>query len=64
MMYSDIREMLIELKINGNATDAINQINRNNYQMPFESDDCVLIKVGIGFSESTHTIDSYLIEQR
>lgn len=54
---------IIELKINGTACDALHQINERNYSQPFLSDSRHIIKLGIGFAESTHTIDSYLIEQ-
>ncbi len=54
---------IIELKINGTASYAMNQINGNHYHIPFTSDKRKLIKVGIGFAEVTHTIDSYLIEE-
>lgn len=53
---------LIELKINGTAEDAIRQINERQYSAPFASDSRKLIKLGIGFAENTHTIDSYIIE--
>lgn len=53
---------LIELKINGTAEDAIRQINDRHYSVPFESDNRRLVKLGIGFAESTHTVDSYIIE--
>lgn len=53
---------LIELKINGTAEDAIKQINERQYSAPFASDSRKLIKLGIGFAENTHTIDSYIIE--
>lgn len=54
---------IIELKINGKASDAIRQINESKYAQPFISDHRRIIKLGIGFAESTHTIDSYLIER-
>lgn len=54
---------IIELKINGTAYDAMTQIADKRYAMPFDSDSRALVKVGIGFAESTHTIDSFLIEK-
>lgn len=53
---------VIELKINSTASDAIDQINARHYTAPFETDSRKIIKLGIGFAESTHTIDSYIIE--
>lgn len=54
---------IIELKINGSADDAINQINERSCAAPFEEDNRQVIKLGIGFAEHTHTIDSYIIEE-
>lgn len=53
---------IIEIKINGTAEDAINQINEKRYYTQFSLDGRKLIKVGLGFAERTNTIDSYLIE--
>ena len=53
---------IIELKINGTATDAMNQINDRSYATPFSTDSRRLIKLGIGFAQKTHTVDSYIIE--
>lgn len=53
---------IIELKINGTAADAILQIDRREYKLPFTCDCRKIYKVGIGFAKNTHTIDSYIIE--
>lgn len=53
---------IIELKINGTATDAITQINDRAYATPFCSDHRKMIKIDIGFAEKSHTIDSYIID--
>ena len=50
---------IIELKINGTSEDALVQIEKMNYAAPFKSDSRKLIKIGIGFSSSTHNISSY-----
>lgn len=54
---------IIELIINGTAQDAMKQIIAKQYASPFVTDNRKLIKVGLGFAESTHTIGSYLIEE-
>lgn len=54
---------IIELKINGSATDAMHQIYERLYSEPFEGDGRKVVKLGIGFAEHTHTIDSYVIEE-
>lgn len=54
---------IIELKINGSAEDALNQIHERCYSAPFSGDDRRIVKLGIGFAEHTHTIDSYIVEE-
>mgnify|MGYP000815129138 FL=1 len=54
---------IVELKINGSAEDAINQIHERLYTAPFVGDGRKVVKLGIGFAEHTHTIDSYVIEE-
>lgn len=53
---------VIELKINGTAADAMAQIVSRGYASAFSADSRRCIRVGIGFGKTTHTIDSYLIE--
>lgn len=53
---------VIELKINGNAEDAIKQIEEKHYCRPFESDPRKLFRIGIGFSKTTHSIESSIID--
>lgn len=53
---------IIEIKINGTAAEAIDQINTRLYASPFAADDRTKIKVGIGFSVSAHNITSHIIE--
>lgn len=52
---------IIELKINGNASEAIAQIKANGYATPFANDSRTTIYIGLGFSKQSHTIDSYEI---
>lgn len=54
---------IIELKINGTATDAMDQIHERDYAAPFARDTRKVIKLGIGYAEHTHTIDSYIVEE-
>lgn len=53
---------VIEIKLNGSARAAIDQINGKDYTLPFERDNRTLFKIGMNFSSSTRTIDSWLIE--
>lgn len=52
---------VIELKINGTAEEAMQQIKDRGYTTPFDADNRRIIEIGIGFAELTHTIDSYII---
>lgn len=54
---------LIELKINGNALDALRQIDSRHYFRAFQTDERKLFKIGIGFSKKTHSIDSVEISE-
>lgn len=53
---------IIELKVNGTAEDALAQIETKHYAGPFISDPRQLVKIGLGFSPSTHNISSSLIQ--
>lgn len=53
---------VIELKINSSAKDAMHQINERYYADPFAGDARKVIKLGIGFAEHSHTVDSYIVE--
>ncbi len=53
---------IIELKINGTADDAMCQIEEKDYAAQFAIDNRKLIKVGIGFAERTHIIDTVQIK--
>ncbi|MCM1110074.1 MAG: ATP-binding protein [Clostridium sp.] len=53
---------VIELKMRGDAEAAMRQIKQRNYAAQFAGDPRRLFKVALGFSESTHTIDSFLID--
>lgn len=52
---------IIELKVNGSAKDAIEQIDGKHYASKFDPDRRNIIKIGIGFSKSTGSIEDYII---
>ena len=54
---------VIELKINGTAQDALNQINTLGYAAPYATDPRRVIKVGIGFSVKERAMTDYAIEE-
>lgn len=53
---------VIELKLNGTAEEAIEQIRSKQYDLPFEIDDRKIIRIGISFSKESRTIDRWIIE--
>ncbi len=52
---------LFELKFDGSAEKALQQIDVKNYTAPFALDDLPIVKVGVNFSSVTRTIDSWRI---
>lgn len=54
---------IIELKLDGSAQEAIEQINDKAYALPFEIDDRQTIKIGVNFSRKTRTIADWQIER-
>ncbi len=54
---------IIELKLDGNAEEALEQINRKNYAMPFHIDGKEIIKIGANFSRSSRTIEDWEIDR-
>lgn len=53
---------VIELKLNGTAEDAIQQIERQNYALPFKRDRRKIYKIGVSFSAHTRNISDWIIE--
>ena len=53
---------VMELKINGTAQDALNQINDKGYALRYATDGRRIVKVGIGFSVEKRTMTEYIIE--
>ena len=50
---------VFELKVNGTAQEALEQIDAKHYAMPFHTEDSKVIKVGIRFNKDTRTIDEW-----
>ncbi len=47
---------IFEFKLNGSAADALEQIERMGYAVPYTDDPRPLFRIGINFSSSTRTI--------
>lgn len=53
---------IIELKFNGTAEQAIEQINKKEYSLPFEQEGRTIIKIGANVSPETRNIENWIIE--
>ncbi len=53
---------LFELKFDGSAQEALQQIDVKNYAAPFSLEGLPIVKVGVNFSSETRTIDEWVIE--
>ncbi|MBR3558070.1 MAG: AAA family ATPase [Bacteroidales bacterium] len=54
---------VFELKVNGTAQEALNQINSKNYALPYETEGNTVVKVGVQFDRETMTVGKYLIAE-
>ena len=54
---------VFELKINGTAREALEQIDQKCYATPYATDGRKVVKVGIRFSPATMTVEEWLIEK-
>lgn len=53
---------VFELKVNGTAQEALDQINSKGYALPYKKEGRKVVKVGIQFDRDTMTIGDYLME--
>ena len=52
---------VFELKVNGTAQEALDQINSNGYALPYHTDGRKVVKVGVQFDRATMTVGEYLV---
>jgi hypothetical protein len=52
---------VFELKVNGTAQEALNQINSKNYALPYQTDGRKVVKVGVAFDRETMTVREWLV---
>ncbi len=50
---------VMEVKINGTAQEALEQIDTKNYAVPYEGTGLPVVKIGIGFSKETRTVSEW-----
>ena len=53
---------VFELKVNGTAQEALDQINSKNYALPYETEGRKVVKVGVAFERETMTVGEYNVE--
>ena len=54
---------VFELKVNGSAQEALEQINSKGYALPYQSDGRKVTKVGVQFDRKTMAVGEYLVEE-
>ncbi len=52
---------VFELKVNGSAQEALDQINSKNYALPYETEGRKVVKVGVQFNRDTMSVNDYII---
>ena len=52
---------VFELKVNGTAQEALDQINSKGYVLPYQSEGRKVVKVGVQFDRDTMSIGEYII---
>ena len=52
---------VFELKVNGTAREALDQINSKGYALPYQTEDRKVVKVGVQFDHDTMAVGEYII---
>ncbi len=52
---------VFELKVNGTAQEALDQINSKGYFLPYETEGRTIVKVGVQFDRETMTVGEYRV---
>ena len=52
---------VFEMKVNGTAQDALEQIGRNGYAIPYQSDGRKVVKVGVKFNAETRVPEEWIV---
>ena len=52
---------VFELKVNGTAQEALDQINSKGYALPYQTEGKKVVKVGVKFNRETMTIEDYIV---
>ena len=52
---------VFEIKFNGTAEEALQQIDGKNYSIPYQPDGRTLVKIGVEFSKEEHNIHRFIV---
>jgi hypothetical protein len=52
---------VFELKVNGTAKDALEQIDKNSYSIPYQTDGRKVVKVGVKFNAETRVPEEWIV---
>ena len=52
---------VFELKVNGTAQEALEQIESNGYAIPYQADGRKLVKVGVKFNAETRVPEEWIV---
>ena len=52
----------MEFKLDQSAEAALQQINEQQYALPFATDERKLLKIGVNFSSAKRNIDRWIVE--
>jgi hypothetical protein len=61
LIRTDQYVYIIELKFDGSAEEALEQINNKEYALPFVTDDRKIVKIGANVSRETRNVDKWVI---
>ncbi len=53
---------VFELKANGTAKEALDQINSKGYSLPYETEGRKVVKIGVAFERETMTVGKWMVE--
>ena len=62
VMFVGDTAYVFELKINGTAREALEQINSNGYMVSYEAGNRKVVKVGVAFSKEEKNITDWIVE--
>jgi hypothetical protein len=52
---------VFEMKVNGTAQEALEQIESNGYAIPYQADGRKLVKVGVKFNAETRVPEEWIV---